>query len=94
MSIIIMFLTQANGQFFSSFFSFAGSPFGIVEPFPENIYPIEFSAAQVTCAAFDSSGEKIPDKIKFMRRDEFNRFEELKATNNLYFTNRTQKHGR
>jgi len=63
------------------------SVFGIVEPFPENIYPIEFTSAQVTCVAFDAAGVKVPDKIVFMRRDKFNRFVELKPNGNLHFEN-------
>ncbi|XP_078381460.1 uncharacterized protein LOC144664226 [Oculina patagonica] len=66
--------------------------FGIVEPFPENIYPLEFSAAKVTCVAFDLSGVKVPEKIKFVRRDEFNVYYDLTASDNLYFTNRTEEH--
>ncbi|XP_078381457.1 sperm receptor for egg jelly-like [Oculina patagonica] len=66
--------------------------FGMVEPFPENIYAVEFSRAKVTCVAFDSSGVKVPEKIKFVRRDEFNRSHELTANDNLYFTNRTEEH--
>ncbi|KAL9965146.1 hypothetical protein ACROYT_G028903 [Oculina patagonica] len=64
----------------------------MVEPFPENIYAVEFSRAKVTCVAFDSSGVKVPEKIKFVRRDEFNRSHELTANDNLYFTNRTEEH--
>ncbi|XP_078381464.1 uncharacterized protein LOC144664229 [Oculina patagonica] len=66
--------------------------FEIVEPFPENIYAIEFNAAKETCAAFDSSGVKVPEKIKFVRRDEFNNYYDLTASSNLYFTNRTEEH--
>jgi len=60
-----------------------------VEPFPENIYPIEFTSAQVTCVAFDAAGVKVPDKILFMRRNKFNRFVELKPNGNLHFDNRS-----
>ena len=70
------------------------SAFGIVEPFPENIYPLEFTPAQVTCVAFDAAGIRVPEKIKFMRRDEFNRFEELTPNDNLYFTNRSTQEGK
>lgn len=55
---------------------------------------MEFSAAKVTCAAFDSSGVMVPEKIKFIRRDEFNMCHELITSSNLYFTNRTEEHGR
>ena len=64
--------------------------FDIVEPLPENIYPIEFTSAEVTCAASDSSGEKTPEKILFMRKDQFATYTEITANDNLYFTNRTE----
>ena len=64
--------------------------FGIVKPFPENIYPLEFSSAQVTCAAFDSTGIKIPDRIEFRRKDRYAEYTTLKESNNLHFTNRTE----
>ena len=63
--------------------------FGIVEPFPDDIYPRLFSSAQVTCVAYDSAGVKIPEKILFMRKDQFAQYHELKPSVNLYFTNRT-----
>ena len=69
------------------------SLFGIVEPFPENIYPFEFTQANVTCIAYDSSGVKTPSKILFMRRQEFNQFAELIENGTLYFTNRTETKG-
>ncbi|KAL9988363.1 hypothetical protein ACROYT_G002800 [Oculina patagonica] len=68
--------------------------FGIVEPFPENIYAFEFTSANVTCVAYDSSGIKIPAKILFVRRDMFNNYLVLTANSNLYFTNRTEENGR
>lgn len=89
---LIVFNYQIIFFFFS--FSFAAGNFGIVEPFPENIYAIEFSAAQVTCIAFDSSGEMTPEKIKFFRGDYLNGYEEIKANKSLYFTNLTENHGR
>ena len=64
--------------------------FRIVKPFPENIYPLESSSAQVTCAAFDSMGIKIPDRIEFMRKNRFAEYTTLKESNNLHFTNRTE----
>lgn len=80
---------------FTEFFFITADNFGIVEPFPDNIYAVEFSAAKVTCAAFDSSGVMVPEKIKFIRRDEFNMYHhELTTSSNLYFTNRTEEHGR
>ena len=71
-----------------------GSAFGIVKPFPENIYPLEFTKAHVTCIAFDANGIHVPEKIKFMRRDQFHRFEELKPNDNLRFTNKTEQEGK
>lgn len=64
--------------------------FGIVEPFPQNIYPIEFTPANVTCVAYDTAGIKIPEKILFVRRNEFGEYRVLNASDNLYFTNRTE----
>ena len=75
-------------------FFFPANKFAIVEPFPENIRTLEFSAGKVTCVAFDSSGENVPEKIKFLRRDAFNSIKELTSNNNLYFTNRTERQGR
>ena len=57
--------------------------FGIVEPFPENIYPIEGTSAQVTCVAFDSSGIKIPERIQFVRKDELARYTNVTETENI-----------
>ena len=74
---------------FVSFLS-AQDNFGIVEPFPENIYPIEYTSAQVTCVAFDSSGEKTPDRIQFMRKSNFAIYRNLTASDNLFFTTRTE----
>ena len=71
-----------------------GSAFGIVKPFPENIYPLEFTKADVTCVAFDANGVHVPEKIKFVRRDQFNRFEELKPNDNLRFTNISKQQGK
>ena len=71
----------------------AADNFNIVEPFPENLYPIEFSSADVTCVAFDLSGLKVPEKIKFMRKNHFGDYRELNTTGNLYLTNRTEKQG-
>ena len=59
--------------------------FGIQEPFPENIYPIEGNSAQVTSVAFDSSGLKIPGRIQFVRRDKFARYTNITATDNNYY---------
>ncbi|KAJ7388457.1 hypothetical protein OS493_037525 [Desmophyllum pertusum] len=67
-----------------------GSLFGIVEPFPKNIYPLEYTSAQVTCVAFDSQGLKVPSKIQFMRRDEYNFYVKLEANDNLSFENKTE----
>ena len=59
--------------------------FGIQEPFPENIYPIEGNSAQVTCVAFDSSGLKTPERIQFVRRDKFAHYTNVTATDNNYY---------
>ena len=71
-----------------------GSAFGIVEPFPENIYPLEFTEADVTCVAFDAEGIHVPGKIKFMRRNQFNRFTELTPNDKLRFSNRSEQQGK
>ena len=65
--------------------------FGIVEPFPANIYPIEFTSAQVTCVAFDSAGMKTPERIQFMRKGIFAQYTNISANDNIYFTNRTEE---
>lgn len=64
-----------------------------MEPFPNNIYPIEFTSAQVTCVVFDAAGVKVPEKILFMRRDQFNTYVELKPNGKLHFTNRSTLEG-
>ncbi|XP_020618027.1 uncharacterized protein LOC110055930 isoform X3 [Orbicella faveolata] len=68
--------------------------FGIVEPFPRNIFAIEFTSANVTCVAYDSLRIKIPEKIIFVRRDEFGRHHEITANGKLYFTERTEENRR
>lgn len=60
--------------------------FRIVEPYPENISAIEFTSAQVTCIAFDSTGLKTPERIQFMRKDKFGRYTNVTTNNNTYFT--------
>ena len=70
-------------------FSFADS-FGIHEPFPANIYPIEGTETKVTCVAFDPSGNKTPESIKFMRKDNFARYTNITASENVIFTERTE----
>ena len=75
------------------FFFVSVSLFGIVPPYPLNIYPIEFTSAQVTCVAFDAAGVKVPEKILFMRRDEFQTYVELKPNENLNFDNRSTLEG-
>ena len=70
-------------------FSFAGD-FGIKEPFPENIYPIEGTETKVTCVAFDSSGVKTPERIQFMRRDKFARYTNISTSENVIFTKRRE----
>ena len=61
-----------------------------MEPFPDNLYPIEFQGAMVTCVAFDSTGIQTPDKILFMRKNRFAEYTELKSNDNLELTNRTE----
>ena len=61
-----------------------------MEPFPENLYPIEFQETMVTCVAFDSTGIKTPDKILFVRKNQFAEYTELKSNDNLELTNRTE----
>ena len=70
-------------------FSFADT-FGIQEPFPENIYPIEGTEAKVTCVAFDTSGRKTPKSIQFMRKDNFARYTFITASENVIFTKRSE----
>ena len=60
--------------------------FRIVEPYPENIYALEFTSAQVTCIAFDSTGLKKPGRIQFVRKDNFARYTNITTNNNTYFT--------
>ncbi len=69
---------------------FFSAEFEIVEPYPEIIYPIEYTSAQVTCVAYDSSGVKVPDTILFVRRDDFNNYVNLTDDGNLYFTRKTE----
>ncbi|XP_078380278.1 uncharacterized protein LOC144663240 [Oculina patagonica] len=57
----------------------------------ENIYPLEFSASNVTCVAYDSAGVKVPEKIKFIRIHK-GEYQELTANDSLFFTNQTEKH--
>ena len=64
-------------------FDVSGDSFGIKEPFPESIYPIEGTSAQVTCVAFDSSGMKIPERIQFVRKDIFARYTNVTETENI-----------
>ena len=70
-------------------FSFA-DPFRIQEPFPANIYPIEGTEAKVTCVAFDPSGNKTPERIQFMRKDNFARYTNVTASENVEFTQTTE----
>ena len=70
-------------------FSFAGD-FGIKEPFPENIYPIEGTDTKVTCVAFDSEGVKTPERIQFVRRDQYARYTNITASENVIFTERKE----
>ncbi|XP_068741194.1 neural cell adhesion molecule L1-like isoform X2 [Montipora capricornis] len=65
--------------------------FGIVEPYPENLYPIEFESAKVTCVAFDPTGVKTPEKIIFLRISRIQNSVELKPNENLFLENRTEE---
>ena len=65
-----------------------------MEPFPENLYPLEYTTAKVTCIAFDASGEKVPEKILFMRRDDLNNYKELNSSYEKFsFTRTTEEQG-
>jgi len=64
--------------------------FKIVEPFPANVYPVEFTSTQVTCVAYDASGVKVPDRIQFMRKDQWAEYTNITAGDNIFFTNRTE----
>ena len=70
-------------------FSFADT-FGIQEPFPANIYPIEGTEAKATCVAFDLSGNKTAERIQFMRKDNFARYTNITASEYVEFTERTE----
>lgn len=59
-------------------------PFGIVQPFPENIYPLEFTRANVTCIAFDATGKQEPKNITFYRRDDLNLYREVTGDDYLF----------
>ena len=76
---------------YSFFLFFSGeSTFGIVQPFPENIFPLEYTTASVTCIAFDASGVREPEEILFFRRDDLNIYTELKPSEKLSFSHRTE----
>jgi len=47
----------------------------------------------VTCIAFDAAGVKVPEKILFMRKDQFANYVELKPNGNLHFVNRSTLEG-
>ena len=66
-------------------FSFADS-FGIQEPFPANIYPIEGTETKVACVAFDTTGNKTAERIQFMRKDNFARYTNITESENVKFT--------
>ena len=67
----------------------AETKFRIIEPFPENIYAVEFTSAQVTCIAFDSTGIKTPERIRFMRKTRFAIYSNITTNDNRYFTSKT-----
>ncbi|XP_068740167.1 titin-like [Montipora capricornis] len=68
----------------------AADNFGIVEPYPDNIYAIEFTSAKVTCVAFDPTGVKTPEKINFLRFSRFGNPVELKPNENLFLEKRIE----
>ena len=70
-------------------FSFA-DPFGIQEPFPDNVYPIEGTETKVTCVAFDPSGNKTVERIQFMRKDRYARYTNITASENVEVTERRE----
>ena len=70
-------------------FSFADT-FGIKEPFPANIYPIEGTETKVTCVAFDTSGDKTAERVQFMRKDNFARYTNITESENVKFTQTTE----
>jgi len=78
------------------FLSAQASKFGVVEPFPENVYPMEGTSVQVAGIAFDSSGIKSAETVQFMRKDKFARYTNITATDNIYFEQKTVEvdHGR
>ena len=75
-----------------SYFSFLfAAEFKIVDPFPENIYPLEFSSAEVTCVAFDSEDPTVmPAEITFVRRNMFGEVTDIKPDENIHFTSKTE----
>lgn len=78
--ILIIFATvKAQGE----------PPFGVIQPFPENIYPLEYTSANVTCITFDASGKLQPDRIEFYRRDDLNRYRKL-GGDRFVFNQRTE----
>ncbi|XP_068694025.1 uncharacterized protein [Montipora foliosa] len=68
----------------------AKDKFGIVPPWPDNIYPIEFTSAKVTCVAFDSTGTKTPKRIDFVRKNQYAEYTTLKQSDNLKFTSQIE----
>ncbi|XP_068741192.1 uncharacterized protein [Montipora capricornis] len=68
----------------------AKDKFGIVPPWPDNIYPIEFTSAKVTCVAFDSAGIKTPKRIDFVRKNQYAEYTTLKQSDNLNFTSQIE----
>ena len=57
--------------------------------FPENIYPLEYTSANVTCIAFDATGKQEPKLITFYRRDDFSQYREVTGDKYL-FSHRTE----
>ena len=60
-----------------------------MQPFPENIYSLEYTSANVTCIAFDATGKQEPKHITFYRRDDLSQYREVTGDQYL-FSNRTE----
>ena len=60
-----------------------------MQPFPENIYSLEYTSANATCIAFDATGKQEPKNITFYRRDDLNLYREVTGDEYL-FSNKTE----
>ena len=57
----------------------------IVQPYPPNIYPIEGTAASITCIA---EGET--DEVRFVRRTQSGRFAKYPESERVFTSNYTK----